>query len=147
MRHIKTVASSAIVVTAGIYSAADAVGNKMTFTNLGGSSRRGGEIRTAVLTDASKQAVDLILVLFNRSFTAVADNAPFDVTDADLVNIVGTILFSTYESFNDNAVALVRDLGLAFNCFDGNVLHGQLHPYLKKFGLESLRLEIMPSSI
>jgi len=47
------------------------------------------------------------MVLFNAAFTATADNAPFDPSDADLVNCLGyiDIAQTDYADFTDNSVA------------------------------------------
>jgi len=74
-----------------------------------------------VLTDAAKQDADIDLVLFDQDFTATADNAAFDPTDADLENV------SDYADFDDNSAANVRQIGMVFKCSGtGTSLYGQM---------------------
>lgn len=115
-------------ITAGAYAAGDAVGGKLTFSNVADGSGRSILINTLVLKDLAKQLASLQLVLFNQDFTATLDNDPFDPTDADLANCCGIIPItgSDYGSFNDNAVAVVRSVGLELALSGSNDLYGQL---------------------
>lgn len=94
------------VIQAAAYSAGDAVGGKLTFSGLARAVGAGIKISGIVITDKAKQAASLDLVLFDRDFTATADNSPFDPSDDDLLNIVGVISVVTadYSQFVDNAV-------------------------------------------
>jgi hypothetical protein len=116
-------------ITAGAYSAADAVGGKIEFENACSVYKNSGTIVQATLIDKAKQNALIHLVLFDRDFTAVADNAPFDVTDADLANVVGQIEFAVadYLSLADNSVCpLVGDF--PFTLVEGGTsLFGQLY--------------------
>lgn len=91
-------------ITAGAYSAKDAVGGLLTFANAARVQGGIGVIEKLVITDLSIQAAELILVLFDRTFTAMADNAPFDPSDADLANCLGWIDIGTglYQTFTDH---------------------------------------------
>ena len=80
-------------VTVGAYSALDAVGGKLEFTDVCTSFNNTGQITQGHIKDAAKQNALLILVLFDRDFTATADNAPFAVSDADLLNVCAVLEF------------------------------------------------------
>ena len=56
-----------------------------------------------------------MLVLYDRTFTATADNAPLDLSDADLLHCIGSVPIATgdYQAFVDNAVGTVRSVGLS----------------------------------
>lgn len=98
-------------VTAGAYSTFDVVGGLLTFTGL-----RGGKLRGITLVDkASQSAVEYLLVLFESAPTTIADNATYDIADADLPKIVfqrrlnitdgwwdGPPRFSGVQAFTDN---------------------------------------------
>lgn len=112
-------------ITAGAYSAGDAVGGLLTFSNAARASGGSIVIEAAVLIDYDQELAPIELVLFDRTFTNTADNSPFDPSDADLANVVGVIPFSTYYSFNDNSVAPRSALGLAAK-LNGTDLFGQL---------------------
>ena len=80
-------------VTAGAYTAGDAVGGLLTFplaarTNIS----EGGSILTNVLIiDDAGQDAELELWLFNQTFTAIADNAAWAPSEADLENCIGVV--------------------------------------------------------
>ncbi len=115
-------------ITAGAYSALDAVGGLLTFA--GAARVTGGSIliHTVVVTDLAKVSAALVLVLFDRTFTATADNGAFDPSDADLANCIGSIPIATtdYQALNDNGVATVRGVGLGPLTLLGTSLFGQL---------------------
>lgn len=116
-------------VTAGAYSADDAVGGKLTFTGC----PEDGLIHNAVLIDNSEQAVELDLVLFSEDFTAVADNAAFTVSDADAANIVTIINIpaANYKDIGGQKVAVVENKSIPFKLTEDTStkyarLYGQL---------------------
>lgn len=115
--HIGQVAVGAALVpqtpaiTAGAYSAKDAVGGLLTFA---GAARAAGKIsciESVVVTDLAMQNAELVLVLFDRTFTAMVDNAPWDPSDADMANCQGHISIGAgkYLSFTDNSEATITD--------------------------------------
>jgi hypothetical protein len=97
------------VITAGAYSAADAVGGKIEFENVCSVYKNTGAIVQAHIKDNAKQDALLYLVLFDRDFTATADNAPMTISDADLLNVVMVLEFAVadYIDFASNSIALV----------------------------------------
>jgi len=107
--HIGQVGSPGITiaqtptVTAGAYAAGDAVGGLLTFANAGRVSGGGGVVKTFTLIDDAGQDVTIELWLFNQTFTAMADNAAWAPSEADLENLVGII--STQESSTGWAAA------------------------------------------
>ena len=78
-------------VTAGAYAAGDAVGGLLTFANAGRASTLGGVIKDLLILDDAGQDVELELWLFNATFTAMADNAAWAPSEADLRKLVGII--------------------------------------------------------
>jgi len=95
------------VITAGAYSALDAVGSKMEFTDVCTPYSNTASIVQGYVKDNTKENALLYLVLFDRDFTATADNAAFAVSDADLLNVVCVLEFAVadYISFNANSMA------------------------------------------
>lgn len=120
-------ASQTPTITAGAYTALDAVGGLLTFTGMARQSGGTVLIHTVTVTDLADVKAALTLVLFDRTFTATSDNAAFDPSDADLLNIVGIvpIAASDYADFNDNAAAVRGNLGIVAT-LDGTSLFGQL---------------------
>jgi hypothetical protein len=101
-------------VTAGAYTAGDAVGGQIVFKEALNDKSFSGIIQDLIIIDDAGQDVDLELWIFNRTFTAIADNAAGAFSEADLENLVGVISTADgawYESGTPSA-ATVRNLGL-----------------------------------
>ena len=120
-------------ITAGAYSAGDAVGGKLEFEDARSSFSNHGHIRQAHISDKTTQKALLYLVLFSEDFTETADNAAFSISDADLLNVVAVIEFAVanYAEFADNAFCTMGfagvDVNLPFSLKEGGTsLFGQL---------------------
>lgn len=114
------------VVTAGAYAAQDAVGGMLTFS-VEAEPNTGLYIDGGVLTDLAKQDVQLDLVLFNQEFTPTADNAAFDIGDADLPSVVGVVSFVSYTDSADSSFCAVRGLSIPVVIENqSGALYGQL---------------------
>ena len=116
-------------ITAGAYSAGDAVGGLLTFANAASVYKGDGRITKVVIIDDAKQAAHLVLALFDRTFTPTADNGAWDPSDADNQNCIGTIDIpaANYGPGADNNVAYVEcdfDFVLVSG---GTSLFGQLY--------------------
>ncbi len=133
-QSVVLVAQSGIVVaqtptvTAGAYSAGDAVGGKLTFANAVRASGGSARVVSVVIADKNKQNVELELWLFNQDFTPTADNAAFAVSSSDLLNCVGVVRINTsdYASASANGVATVPVGDLLVEASGGSTLYGQL---------------------
>ena len=115
-------------VTAGAYSANDAVGGLLTFANAGRVSTGGGVIKNVLLIDDAGQDAAMELWLFDVTFTAMADNAAWAPSESDLRNLVAVI--STDDSANGWAAAGTPSV-CAIECsyrfdLEGTSLFGQL---------------------
>ncbi len=119
-------------VTAGAYSANDAVGGLLTFKTRWFTPNSTGVILSVQIKDNAKQNAALELVLFSKTFTATANNDAFDPSDADMVNCLGVIPISgtDYVDFVDNSIATVKNIGLAVRSDDtthgDRAIYGQL---------------------
>lgn len=120
------------VVTAGAYSANDAVGGLLTFEDVygavsDGDGQRGALLESVVVSDLGKQSIALDLVLFSETFTATADNDAFDVSDTDILNCLGVVHLTDYAAFNDSSLATAKGLGIVIKNTSGDgKLYGQL---------------------
>lgn len=114
-------------VTAGAYSAKDAVGGEMTFANAVRVSGGSAVLNSVTIIDKSQAAAGLELWLFSATITEADDNAAFDISDAELATCVGVVPIATADYFQiaDNEVACVRGVGLQFACA-ATSLFGQL---------------------
>lgn len=78
-------------VTAGAYVANDAVGGLLTFADAARWTGGGGVIKDVLILDDNGQDVAMELWLFNATFVAMADNAPWAPSEADLRKLVAII--------------------------------------------------------
>lgn len=78
-------------ITAGAYSANDAVGGKLTFANAAQASGGGGILTNVLIVDDAGQDAELELWLFDQDFTAMTDNAAWAPSEADLENLVAIV--------------------------------------------------------
>jgi len=83
-------------ITGGAYSAGDAVGGLLTFTNAARVSGYGGVIKNVLIVDDAGQDAELELWLFDQTFTNMSDNAPWAPSEADLENLI--VVISTEDS-------------------------------------------------
>ena len=79
------------VITAGAYSAGDAVGGLMTFAGAARSAGKGGVIKDIKILDNGGQDTSLELWCFSGTITPVADNAAWVVGNTDLRKLVAII--------------------------------------------------------
>lgn len=86
-------------VTAGAYSAGDAVGGLLTFANAARVAGGGGVIKDLIILDDAGQDAELELWLFNATITAMADNAAWAPSEADLRKLVAIISTSDGAGF------------------------------------------------
>lgn len=99
-------------VTAGAYSANDVVGGTLTFN---GVSK--GILRAVTVVDQAKQTGAYQLVLFDTVPTTIADNATFDIADADLLNVIGAVHITDTAGadkfdFTDNKIYMRQGLNI-----------------------------------
>jgi len=90
-----TTISQTPTVTVGAYTAGDAVGGLLTFANAARVSGGGGVVKGVLIIDDAGQDAELELWLFNQTFTAMADNAPWAPSEADLENCIGVVSTAT----------------------------------------------------
>lgn len=122
-------------VTAGGYTAGDAVGGLLTFNNAvqgdannGPSDVNSGEIRSVVLIDKAvgNTSTTYELWLFDTSYTEIADNAAWAISDTIALTCVGVIPLTDVRASSNNLVYTARGVGLAFTIPSGTSLFGQL---------------------
>ncbi len=97
-------------ITAGAYSAADAVGGLLTFADVGAGYSPCAKITKVTVIDDAAQAAVLDLFLYSQEITPTADNGAFSPSDADNQFCVGVIHIAAadYGSGDDNNVATVE---------------------------------------
>lgn len=114
------------VVTAGAYSANDAVGGLLTFANAARLTGGGGVIKDLLIIDDAGQDVALELWLFRETFTAMVDNAAWAPSQADLRKLVAVISTSDGAWFAAGTPSVARvEASQRYDCV-GTSLFGQL---------------------
>jgi hypothetical protein len=116
-------------ITAGAYSAGDAVGGKLTFTGCPES----GFIETVTIVDKDEEGAALNLVLFKQDFTAVNDNAAFDVTAGEEDDVIGvvTIAAADFIDVGGCKIATISELSMGYKLTETSAtkrgrIYGQL---------------------
>lgn len=96
------------------YTAKDAIGGLMTFSNAVRASGGTCMIQSLQVVDKDNTPQDAIidLVLFDRTLTAPTDNAIFAPTDAEAATCVGIIPITIWSDFSVNSIAFVNNIGL-----------------------------------
>jgi hypothetical protein len=119
-------------ITVGAYTAGDALGGLLNFASVIRTAGGSGEIVKVTIIDHALQSAPMDLVLFNQTFTAAVDNAPFGPSDADLLNCLGHIPVANtdYSEFANNCVATKasgQQMPFAYRlAAGGSALFGQL---------------------
>lgn len=110
-----------VISAAAIYASGDALGGLLTFANAARLAGGSGVITKVVVVDDDQELAPIDIVFFNQTFTATADNAPFDPTDADMQNCIGhiNVAVTDYANFVDNSVATKRNVGFWFELAAG----------------------------
>lgn len=113
-------------VTAGAYTAGDAVGGLLTFANAARAAGMGGVIKDLLILDDAGQDAELELWLFGDTFTAMANNAPWAPSEADLRKLVGIITTSDGAWFAAGTPSAARvEVSQRYDCV-ATSLYGQI---------------------
>ena len=113
-------------VTAGAYIAGDAVGGLLTFANAARVAGGGGVIKDVIILDDNGQDAEMELWLFNATFTAMADNAPWAPSEADLRKLVAVARTNDGNWLDAGTPsACVVEVSQRYDCV-GTSLFGQL---------------------
>lgn len=94
---------------AAIYADLDAFGTKFWV-----DVPKSGVIQSAIMYDVDDEGITTELWLFNADFTETADNAAFEVSDADLVKSEGVISIATFHNAANNQVGRVDGLAKSY---------------------------------
>lgn len=113
-------------VTAGAYVAGDNVGGLLTFPNSSRAVGGGGVIKDVIIIDDAGQDAEMELWLFDQTFTAGADNAPWAPVEAELHNLMTVITTADidYMAAGTPSVVVV-EVAKRFDCV-GTSLFGRL---------------------
>lgn len=113
-------------VTAGAYSANDAVGGLLTFELAARDDGKGGVVKDLLIIDDAGQDAEIELWLFNATFTAMVDNAAWVPSEADLRKLVAIISTSSGAWFAAGTPSVARvEVSQRYD-LTGSSLFGQL---------------------
>ena len=104
-------------VDTNIYASGDALGVKASFPSV----PKRGVIMAVQVIDRDSEDVNLDLVLFNVDIAGTAVNAAFAPSDAELLDLVGSILVDTWKTFSTNSHGIVDNVGLPYWAKDGSL--------------------------
>lgn len=103
--------SATPTITAGAYSANDAVGQLLELENAARIAGGGGIITNVSLRDSAGQNAEVQFWFFSEAITDTSDNDPFTLSDTDIDKRVG-IIFSTdgeYAAVGTKSVLDIKD--------------------------------------
>lgn len=108
-----------------IYTAGDVVGGLITFPLPLGRTMEGGILQSVVLIDDDSEAAALTLYLFDAQPSAIADQAAFAPTYADLQKLIRPVAFASadYVTVGSDDYIIVDDI-------NGVLPVNQLYGYL-----------------
>lgn len=111
---------SVVMTTHAAYVAGDFVGvdhTPLTFAGCGRINGGTGVIQSAVLVDYAALSIACELWLFHTAPAGLGhDDAAFTIDDADALNLIGIVPFSTYYASALNTASQAHNLGIEFKC-------------------------------
>lgn len=122
----------ALTVTAGAYSSLDVVGGRLQLHGIGAPP--GIRLHSIVISDLAAQNIDYRVTILDAVPTDIADNAVFDIADADLPKIIfdRTLDAPTYrKAYNDNSIHIMDGLDVPLRSNEGD---GDLWMFLSCIG-------------
>jgi hypothetical protein len=108
--------SAGLTTSTTAYSAGDQLGTILTVAGQARATGRTGLIHGAVLIDRAKIIGAVNLYIYRATVTLAADNAAFDVSDADQDSLVGVIALGTPRVLGSNGVTTAYNLGMPYDC-------------------------------
>ncbi len=75
-----------------------------------------GIIQAVIVTDLADQSADLDVYFFDRELTntSFSDNDAWDVSDVDLLTLIGVASLTSHRSLSDNSNSQLLNIGLPF---------------------------------
>lgn len=110
------IAGATVGATGTTYADKDCIGTLTKLENPCGDPAGYCTLMSVVIQDLSAQNSKLELVFFDAdpTGTTFTDDSALDIADADLTKVVGTVVINAgdYQTYNDNSVATVSNIGL-----------------------------------
>ena len=117
--------SSALTVTAGAYVAGVNMGGKLTLASAGRAGANSLTVQSVTISDKAATAKNRTVIIFNANPTATTftDNAALDIDDADLGKIACIIPLTVHQSFADNSVSTLNNVGCVVDLSSGTSMY------------------------
>ena len=124
------IAAETLTIEAAAYASGDLVGGKITISPPAPGRRMmpGLLIQSVVITDLAEQSVNLDVIFFDAdpSNTTFTENAPLDIADADLVNIIAVVHITDWSDFADNSQGQAINLALPALRASSNMIYAAI---------------------
>lgn len=132
-------------ITAGAYSANDAVGAVITLED---AALAGSAIHSVVLWDNGNVGAQMDIFFFNAEpANPISDNGAFSIHANDITKLIGSIPIATsdYVAAGSDKIATVRNIGFGFApTLDGNLYAQMVTRGTPTYGSTSdLRLQVL----
>lgn len=123
-----TVVEAAPTCDTNAYTAGDLIGGKLTLSNATAYTVYSGIISNVVIEDKDAESTDIDVVFFDTdpSTTTFTDNAAFDPSDTDLLNIICVVSVTTDVTFNDNGLSYALNQNCPFRTPGSNTIYAAL---------------------
>jgi hypothetical protein len=109
------------IVAAVAYAADEQFGTLFSF-----SAPSRGHIREVRFHDRDNEGLNKELWLFDSPVALAADNAAFALADADLLRVIGVLLFSTWYTATNNQIGFSPNIPAMYDLGDGTKIWGAL---------------------
>ena len=107
-------------ISTDIYADGDLIGSAEISLPLAvradGLAESSGIIQAVIITDLAAQGADIDVYFFDRELanTTFTDNAAWDISDVDLLTLIGVAAIIDWRTLNDNSNGQLLNLGLPF---------------------------------
>lgn len=122
---IKTsVTSAGLTIATTSYSNGDQVGNIFTVANAATANGGYGYITGVQLINAADNIGAMDVAFFDSSITLAADNAPFAISDAHALKLIGVVVIpgASVKDIGNNRIAFAENLRLPYKCDTDNTI-------------------------
>lgn len=120
---------------AAAYANGDQMGSAFQFI-----APRQGIIREVKFLDLDNEGIDKELWLFRASPTLAADNAAFTVAVADISNVLGVFVFSTWRAGSNAQIGFTLNTPLSYDLGPGASIYGAV----KTLGADNIAATALP---
>ena len=115
-----TVLTATPAVDTGAYTSGDLIGAAEIVLPLAvrsdGLKEASGIIQAVIATDLADNSANMDVYFFDRELTntTFSDNDAWDVSDVDLLTLIGVAALTDHRSLNDNSNSQLLNIGLPF---------------------------------